>query len=126
MICRIARHTDNLEIIKAFYVDILGLVCLGNFENHDGYDGVFIGNIDSDWHLEFTKSKEKAKHVFDDDDLLVFYPKTEYKYNRLIDKLLKNNIPTITAKNNYWSNNGKMYLDPDGFRIVISHLRIKK
>lgn len=126
MICRIARHTDNLEIIKAFYIDILGLVCLGNFENHDGYDGVFIGNMDSDWHLEFTKSKEKVKHVFDVDDLLVFYPKTEYEYNLLIDKLSKNNISTITAKNNYWNNNGKMYLDPDGFRIVISHLRIKK
>lgn len=125
MIFRVARHTDDLEKIKAFYVDILGLAFLGNFENHEGYDGIFIGNIDSDWHLEFTKSKEKAKHEFDDDDLLVFYPKTKSEYDILINRFVANEIPNIVAKNNYWNNNGKMYLDPDGFRIVISPLKIK-
>jgi hypothetical protein len=124
MICRIARHTNDLEIIKIFYVDVLGLSFLGNFENHEGYDGIFIGNTDSDWHLEFTKSNEKTIRKFDEDDLLVFYPKTKLEYDSLTNKLLNNRVQTVIAKNNYWNNNGKMYLDPDGFRIVISPLKL--
>lgn len=125
MICRFARHTNDLENIKAFYIDILGLEFLGNFKNHEGYDGIFIGNRDSDWHLEFTKSNENAKHEFNDDDLLVFYPKLKLEYDTIISRFIENKIPTLVAKNNYWNNNGKMFLDPDGFRIVISPLKIK-
>ncbi|WP_394335993.1 hypothetical protein [Flavobacterium laiguense] len=31
----------------------------------------------------------------------------------------------MTSKNPYWNENGKMVLDPDGFRIVISPLKAK-
>jgi catechol 2,3-dioxygenase-like lactoylglutathione lyase family enzyme len=122
---RIARHTDDLEKIKDFYVNILGFECLGGFENHATYDGIFIGKPKLDWHLEFTKSNEKANHHFDEDDILVFYPETILEYNTLIKRILDSNISIITANNPYWNENGKMFLDPDGFRIVISHLKAK-
>ncbi|MES2543300.1 MAG: VOC family protein [Bacteroidota bacterium] len=120
---RVARHTDDLEKIKAFYIDILEFELLGSFENHDKYDGIFIGKSDLDWHFEFTKSNEKAKHIFDKDDLLVLYPVSILEYNKLINNLLNNNISTINSKNPYWDVNGKMFLDPDGYRIVISNLK---
>ena len=56
MTFRYARHTNNLEQLKSFYIDVLGLELLGGFENHDGYDGAFIGKQDENWHLEFTQS----------------------------------------------------------------------
>ncbi|MFN4152491.1 MAG: VOC family protein, partial [Candidatus Sericytochromatia bacterium] len=70
---RIARHTNNLEPLINFYTNYLGLELLGRFKNHSSYDGIFLGKKDLDWHLEFTMSDEKANHIFDEDDLLVFY-----------------------------------------------------
>ncbi|RZJ31657.1 MAG: VOC family protein [Flavobacterium sp.] len=118
---RIARHTDNLDKIKSFYCDILGLKIIGSFENHDGYDGVFIGRPNESWHLEFTSSEAKATHQTDEDDLIVLYPETRSEYDNLIQKLASSKIEFISAKNPYWNSFGKMILDPDGFRIVISN-----
>lgn len=123
MFLRVARHTDNLERIENFYVNILGFEQLGGFENHNNYDGIFIGKPGLDWHFEFTQSHEKAEHHFDQDDVIVLYPKSIEDYNRLISSLLKNNISSITANNPFWNENGKMFLDPDGYRIVISPLK---
>jgi hypothetical protein len=119
---RVARHTNNLEKIKSFYIDILGFELLGSFENHDNYDGIFIGKPDLDWHFEFTMSNEKANHSFDEDDIIVLYPKNINDFNKLTDNLLKLNISSVLSKNPYWNENGIMFLDPDGFRIIISNL----
>lgn len=122
---RVARHTNNLEKIKSFYITVLGFELLGSFENHDTYDGIFIGKSELDWHFEFTQSETKAYHIFDEDDIIVIYPKTILEYNMLTNRLVDNDILIITSKNPYWNKNGKMFLDPDGFRIVISDLKIK-
>lgn len=126
---RIARHTDDLEKIKSFYIAILGFELLGGFENHANYDGVFIGKPGLDWHFEFTKSNEKANHHFDEDDILVLYPQTILEYNNLLHRIAAANVSIVLSKNPYWNtpevSGGKMFLDPDGFRIVISPLKAK-
>ena len=122
---RVARHTNNLEKLKTFYTNLLGLEVLGSFENHDNYDGIFIGKQNLDWHLEFTKSDEIVEFNFNEDDILVFYPETEIEYDTLIENVIKNNINFIESKNPYWNQNGKMILDPDGYRIIISNLKVK-
>ena len=43
----------------------------------------------------------------------------------LIENISKNNINFIASENPYWNTNGKMILDPDGYRIVISNLKAK-
>ncbi|WP_264550982.1 VOC family protein [Flavobacterium sp. N2038] len=123
MFLRVARHTNNLEAIENFYVDVLGFEQLGGFQNHNNYDGLFIGKSGLDWHFEFTQSDSKAKLNFDEEDVIVLYPKTISDYNDLINKLIHHNISTITAINPFWNENGKMILDPDGYRIVISPLK---
>lgn len=123
MTLRVARHTDNLEAIENFYINILGFERLGGFQNHNNYDGVFIGKTGLDWHFEFTQSETKANHIFDEDDIVVLYPSTTSEYNTLMSTILKNNISIIEAVNPYWNENGKMFLDPDGYRIVISPLK---
>ncbi|KLT70422.1 VOC family protein [Flavobacterium sp. ABG] len=123
MTLRVARHTDNLERIEHFYVNILGFERLGGFQNHNNYDGVFIGKAGLDWHFEFTQSETKAEHVFDEDDVIVLYPETIIAYIELTNRLLNHNISSITASNPFWNENGKMFQDPDGYRIVISPLK---
>ena len=120
---RFARHTNNLEKIKSFYINILGFEILGSFENHNNYDGIFIGKPKLDWHLEFTKSNETVNFNFSEEDYLVFYSENKLEYNRILEKISKNNIEFITSKNPYWNENGKMILDPDGFGIIISNLK---
>lgn len=125
MTFRIARHTNNLNSITDFYTQVLGLTVLGNFENHDNYDGVFIGKEGLSWHLEFTTSTEKAQHKFDEDDLLVFYSNSQQEYDCIITHIEHNNIPKIKTKNPYWNKNGVMIKDPDGYNVVISDLKAR-
>lgn len=127
MTLRVARHTNDLGKLVNFYVNILGFERLGGFQDHNNYDGAFIGKPDLGWHFEFTKSHDKANHTSDEDDAIVLYPETILEYNRLVVNIINNDISFITAKNPYWNleENGKMFLDPDGFRIIISPLKAK-
>ncbi|ABQ05858.1 VOC family protein [Flavobacterium johnsoniae] len=123
MFLRVARHTNDLKKIEDFYVNILGFELLGGFDNHNNYDGIFIGKSGLDWHFEFTQSNTKAKHSFDEDDITVLYPKSILDYNELIKKISHQNIETIAAVNPFWNENGTMIQDPDGYRIIISPLK---
>ncbi|WP_282787509.1 VOC family protein [Flavobacterium croceum] len=124
MTLRFARHTNNLKQLQSFYIDILGLNLLGNFDNHEGYDGIFIGKPNENWHLEFTKSDEIVPFNFGEEDILVFYPNTKLEFDLIHDKILANKIEFIEAKNPYWNENGKMILDPDGYRLIILDKKI--
>jgi len=121
---RVARHTNNLNLLITFYCDILNFEILGRFENHDNYDGVFLGRKELNWHLEFTTSTSIAQHQFDEDDILVFYPKTENDYNKILRNIEQGQIKIIESKNPYWHKNGLMIQDPDGFNVIISDLKI--
>ena len=122
---RVARHTNNFPNILHFYTELLGLELLGEFNNHDNYDGLFIGKPSLPWHLEFTRSKYPANHQPDEDDLLVFYPENEEDYQQIINRMEVNKYPTYEPKNPYWKTNGILYKDPDGFGVIISPLQIK-
>lgn len=119
---RVARHTTDLQAIVIFYRDLLGLKVLGNFTAHNGYDGVFLGPENADWHLEFTVSAEVPVHAPDDDDLLVFYlPSAEYERSKA--GFRRQGIAEVAAKNPYWQEFGTTYRDPDGFGVVITVAR---
>lgn len=124
MILRFARHTRDLHCIEIFYTKIIGLNKLGSFENHNGYNGIFLGLENTDWHLEFTASEESPKSVFDQDDALVFYVNSDLEYQNFIGKLKSNHIQQEKPRNPYWENNGILFSDPDGYKIIISTKQI--
>ena len=71
---RVARPTDRLDEVLRFYTDGLGLIRLGAFEDHDGFDGVMLGVPGSSYHLEFTRKRgHVAGRAPTEDNLLVFY-----------------------------------------------------
>jgi catechol 2,3-dioxygenase-like lactoylglutathione lyase family enzyme len=116
---RYARHTNDLNQIINFYTEVLGISILGDFKDHDGYNGVFLGLPGADWHLEFTSAKEPASHTPDEDDLLVFYPASREEYNAMNERFTANDIAPVTPKNPYWRIHGISYTDPDGFGIIV-------
>lgn len=115
---RIARHTDNLKTISAFYSNLPEMEVLGSFEAHDGYDGIFIGKPEERWHLEFTQSNETVHHTPDEDNLLVFYYEDEIVHKQALT-YLDSVSKRIPAKNPYWNIHGATYKDPDGFGLVV-------
>jgi len=122
---RNARHTNDLKLITEFYTKIMGFEVFFSFENHNNYSGVFLGKPGHDWHLEFTSSKTKAEHQFDAEDILVFYPTEKDEYDDIINRIEEGNIEILKAQNPFWDDNGIMIQDPDGFRIIISNMKIK-
>lgn len=116
---RVARHTNDILRIREFYIEILGLKLLGEFD-HKGYKGAFIGEENQNWHLEFTESTDLAEHILDGDDLLVFYLGKSNNYSQLIERLESKGYLSVPSKNPYWDEWGRTYCDPDGFRIVVS------
>jgi hypothetical protein len=49
---RIARPTDQMAAVVAFYRERRGLEVLGSFEHHAGFDGVMLGLPALSWHFE--------------------------------------------------------------------------
>lgn len=118
---RIARPTDRLEAVTAFYVDGLGLAPLGGFTGHDGYDGVFLGLPGTPYHLELTRHRDgspgdapSAEH------LLVLYLGSTHAVAAARDRLLRHGHAPVEADNPYWARIGAVTVpDPDGWRVVL-------
>lgn len=117
---RIARPTDNLEEVVRFYRDGLGLVELGRFEEHSGYDGVMLGLPGSDYHLEFTSHADgspcPAPSV---DNLLVLYVESEQAAEIAAARLADLGYPDVDPENPYWDGRSITIADPDGWRVVL-------
>lgn len=118
---RSARHTNNLAAIIEFYTSVLLFEVLGDFQAHEKYNGVFLGRKGLDWHLEFTASDAQAVHSPDEDDILVFYPTDKKDYDAILKRIIELNIPQLEPKNQYWTKNGIMIQDPDGFNVIVSN-----
>ncbi len=99
---RYARHTNDLKSLIKFFTEVIGLKKFGGFENHSGYNGVFLGYPPLDWHLEFTESNAKVDHRPDEDDLIVFYFNSEEELNTIKKNIENSGIPLIKSKNSYW------------------------
>ncbi|MEL6152294.1 MAG: VOC family protein, partial [Chloroflexota bacterium] len=55
---RVARQTDQLDAVKRFYCEGLGLPVLSEFVGHAGYDGLIVGLPGRDYHLEFVQHED--------------------------------------------------------------------
>lgn len=113
---RIAKHTKSIHNIKDFYCRLLGFKVIGSFQDHQGYDGIFLGNKD-EYHMEFTTSNEDPRRLQDPDDLMVFYCETEEEYYKL-EEIFARHLK-VETRNPYWHDKGITVLDPDGNVVVI-------
>jgi catechol 2,3-dioxygenase-like lactoylglutathione lyase family enzyme len=117
---RVARPVRDISASFHFYVDILGLDHLGGFAGHDGYDGVFVGPLGADWHIEFTRHVSgRPEPTPTDEDLLVLYVSGE-QLESAGKSLTQAGIASLRHENSYWANAGAaVYRDPDGYLVVL-------
>ena len=119
---RVARPSDDLDAVVAFYRDGLGFEVLYEFTDHDGFDGVMLGRTGAAYHLEFTrKAGHRAGRAPNEDNLLVFYLPDESAWRSAIAKLERAGHKPVKAFNPYWDVNGRTFEDPDGYRVVLQH-----
>jgi catechol 2,3-dioxygenase-like lactoylglutathione lyase family enzyme len=113
---RVARHTENLAEVVAFYRDGLGLVEIGGFRDHDGYDGVFLEVPGTGAHLELTSGGGHGAPAPHPESLLVLYLGDEAAVRAAAARLRRE---PVAPANPYWSAHGVTFADPDGFRVVL-------
>ncbi|WP_308194715.1 GNAT family N-acetyltransferase [Pseudonocardia kujensis] len=118
---RVARPTDRLDEVVAFYRDGLGLPELGRFAGHAGYRGVLLGLPGAGHHLEFTHHDDGSPGPAPTrDNLLVLYLGDRAAVDRVAAGLAGRGHHPVTAENPYWTALGAVTVeDPDGWRVVL-------
>ncbi len=118
---RIARPTDRLDAVVAFYVEGLGLARLGGFEGHEGYDGVFLGLPGAGYHLELTRHQAGSPGDSPSGEhLLVLYLGSTDAVTAALTRLGGQGHRPVPAENPYWERVGAVTVpDPDGWRVVL-------
>jgi uncharacterized glyoxalase superfamily protein PhnB len=117
---RVARPTDRLEEVVAFYRDGIGLSVLETFRS-EGYTGVLLGLPGETYHLEFTHHKDGSDcPAPSKDNLLVLYLTERAAMDRIAAKLVAMGYPSVPPENPYWSADRSVTIaDPDGWRVVL-------
>jgi catechol 2,3-dioxygenase-like lactoylglutathione lyase family enzyme len=113
---RFARHTERLDEVVRFYRDGLGLPEIGRFEDHDGYDGVFLDIPGTGAHLELTSGGGHGAPPPHPESLLVLYVGSDEAVEEILARV---GAAPVEPANPYWAANGVTIEDPDGFRVVL-------
>jgi len=117
---RLGRPVSDLARADAMYRSGLGLILLGHFEDHEGFDGVMLGAPGAEFHFEFTHCRTHPVIPSPTpEDLLVFYIPDPGEWRQRCGALLSAAFVEVDPTNPYWARDGHTFKDPDGYRVVI-------
>lgn len=120
LILRVARPTDQLGAVAAFYRDGLDLAELGSFRDHAGFDGMILGFPGAPWHLELPHAHaHTVGPAPNPDHLLTLYFPEEAARASVIARLEAAGHRPVRSFNPYWDDHGVTFEDPDGYRVVL-------
>lgn len=119
---RVARPTDDLAAVTRFYRNGLGFTVVGEFKDHDGFDGVMLGHAGAGYHLEFIhRHGHEAGRAPTDDNLLIFYVPDRGEWEAAIQRMERLGHAQVEPVNPYWKRQGATFSDPDGYRVVLQN-----
>jgi catechol 2,3-dioxygenase-like lactoylglutathione lyase family enzyme len=113
---RFARHTDQLQEVVTFYRDLIGLPQTGEFQGHDGYDGVFLEIPGTQSELEFTTGGGHPPADPHPECVLVLYFDTRAEVERIVERIHQ---PEVRPANPFWQMNASAFSDPDGCQVLL-------
>ena len=119
---RIARPVTDLARSVSMYCNGLGWNVLGQFEDHDGFNGVMVGHAGAPYHFEFTI--ERTGHVAPSptpEDLVVVYMPFIAEWQKASASMLLAGFVKVSPFNPYWAAHGNTFQDPDGYRVVVQN-----
>lgn len=119
---RVARPSDDLDALTAFYCNGLGFEILARFEGHDGFDGMILGLAGAPYHLEFTHADgHHAGRAPTPDNLMVLYLPDPSAWRQAILRMHSAGFDPVPSFNPYWDRQGVTFEDPDGYRVVLQN-----
>ena len=117
---RVARPVTDLARSTRMYCEGLQLDVLGRFENHEGFDGVMLGQRGAAYHFEFTVCRaHPVRPQPTHEDLAVFYVPDEGEWQAACARMLAAGFTQTSSFNPYWDVRGRTFEDPDGYRVVL-------
>lgn len=117
---RIARPVTDLSRTEAMYRDGLGLLRLGQFHDHEGFDGVMLGEPGAAYHFEFThRRSHPLRPTPTSEDLLVLYVHEREAWLRRCQAMAEAGFKEVAPLNPYWKQNGRTFEDADTYRLVV-------
>lgn len=117
---RVARACDDLEGIAAQYREGLGLAELGRFIDHEGFDGVILGEPQGPWHLEFVHVRHEAPPpVPHPEQALVLYLPARQAWLDRVAAMERAGFVHVPSANPYWDRVGRSYVDLEGGRVIV-------
>ena len=117
---RIARPVRELEKSVQMYCKGLGLVEIGRFADHDGFDGVMLGRLGLSYHFEFTYCRvHPVTPSPTAEDLIVFYLPDASEWESRCRSALDAGFVEVKSFNPYWAKLGRTFEDVDGYRVVL-------
>ena len=121
-ILRVARPTNDLADAVRFYRDALGLTEIGRFEDHNGFDGVMLGQPGGAYHFEFTHAHgHDAGRAPTQDNLVVFYYPQIADRDAVVARFVALGFAPTPSFNPYWDRHGVTFEDADGYRVVLQN-----
>ena len=119
---RIARPVSDIAATTTMYCRGLGLRVVGNFENHDGFDGVMLGFAGASYHFEFTHCRNHpVVPAPTAEDLAVFYIPSASAWQQACSNMQEAGFTMVPSFNPYWDIRGRTFEDRDGYRIVLQN-----
>lgn len=120
---RVARPSRDLARSERFWVNGLGLDVL--YRTGTDAEGdhalLMLGWPTAAWHLELVGDPaSETPPSSTDEDLLVLYVGGVIDEGA-VDQLVRAGGRQIPARNTYWDRWGVTIVDPDGYRLVLSH-----
>ena len=117
---RIARPVRDLEKSVQMYCKGFGLVEVGRFADHEGFDGVMLGMAGSNYHFEFTFCRgHPIAPAPTAEDLIVFYLPDNSDWEGACRSALDAGFVEVKSFNPYWDQQGRIFEDHDGYRVVL-------
>lgn len=119
---RIARPVSDLQRSAALYCSGLGLQQIADFQDHQGFSGIMLGDKSLSWHLEFTLCHHHpVTPTATEEDLLVLYFPDSVQWQQVCADMGAAGFRQVAAFNPYWDINGATFIDHDGYRVVIQN-----
>ena len=119
---RIARPVSDLGRARSMYCTGLGLRVLASFVDHDGFDGVMVGEAGQSYHFEFTHCRDHPVQANPTtEDLAVFYIADADQWRAACARMLSAGFTRVRSFNPYREVRGQTFEDPDGYRLVLQN-----
>jgi len=100
----------------------LGLRVLGGFKDHQGFDGVMLGDPGAQYHFEFTRCRpHPVAPLSTEEDLLVLYVPNRAEWELACARMLTAGFRSVPSSNPYWDIDGRTFADADGYRTVLQN-----